>query len=265
MDRNQAWFDHRFDDPVRADLYPHELAVVDRFHRSWADWDVLELGCGDGRVAATLGAISRSYLGIDYAPSKVAEATARFSPPGRRRFQLGDARRLPAELAAGFDAVWLVFNGLDYVAPQERDQVLGEVARVLRPGGHFYLNCHSLAALPFVWEWPTLRPVRPHRLADAVQMMYDNVMLTRRSRSADLTQARRRGWGVFRGPGDFTTFYADPAWQVGRLETAGFDVVGVYDGGGRSIDPRAPGRDESVSYLARLRPAAGPGSESGRG
>lgn len=253
MEINQEWFDHRYRDPVRADLYPHELAVVDRYHQRWSGWDVLELGCGDGRVAWTLGAISHSYLGIDYAPRKIAEATARFDPPGRRTFEVGDARRLPEGLTADFDSVWFIFNGLDYVTPPEREVVLDEVARVLRPGGHFYLNSHSLASLPFRWEWPPVRPFDLHTLADAAQLLSENVMLTRRSRSADLQQAQRRGWGVFRGPGEFTTFYANPSWQVRQLEEHGFEVVGVFDHAGHEIDPESPGRDESLNYLA-LRP-----------
>ena len=62
MEINQEWFDHKYRDPVRADLYAHELAVVDRFHDRWAEWDILELGCGDGRVAWTVGAISGANI-----------------------------------------------------------------------------------------------------------------------------------------------------------------------------------------------------------
>lgn len=262
MDANQEMFDRVFRDPVRADLDPPEMAVVERFRDRWHQWDVLELGAGDGRVAFTLGAIAGSYLGIDYAPQVVEIARRRFGAGDRRRFLLGDARDLPCEFDSRFDVVWFPFNGLDNVNRCERSVVLAEIHRVLRPGGYLYFSCHSLNAMPFRWQWPRLRRFDMHDVADAVQMLSEDVMMTRRSRSGDIAAGRARGWVILRGPKDFRTFYATPQWQVQQLGSHGFDVLSVMNAGGAQVSPEGAGSDESLHFLCRRTELAG-GSEGG--
>jgi hypothetical protein len=84
-----------------------------------------------------------------------------------------------------------VFGSLDVVDRCERSVVLTEIHRVLRPAGQFYFSCHLL-----------------NDMADAIQMLSDDVTLTRRSRRGDISAGRAPGWVILRGPGDFRTFYA---------------------------------------------------------
>jgi SAM-dependent methyltransferase len=254
---NQRMFDQVFRDPVRADLDPPEMAVVERFRDCWHEWDVLELGAGDGRVAYTLGAIAKSYLGIDYAPQVVDIARRRFGAGDRREFQLGDARDLPRELDGSFDAVWFPFNGLDNVNLQDRSAILTAIHRVLRPDGYFYMSCHSLNAMPFRWQWPRMCRFDLHNLADAVQVLTEDVMMTRRSRSADISAGRARGWLILRGPRDFRTFYTTPRFQVQQLESHGFEVLSVMGADGTDTPPDDAGPDESLHYLCRRSQASG--------
>ncbi len=251
MDTNQEMFEKVFRDPVRSDLDPAEMAVVERFRSQWQNWDVLELGSGDGRVAFTLGALAQSYLGIDYAPSMPALAQQRFGEGNRRRFQLGDARNLPPEFEASFDTVWFPFNGLDNVDSADRSTILRQVYRVLKSGGYFYFSCHSLSAMPFRWEWPRLGRFNLHAVADAAQVLTEDVMMSRRSRSGDLEAARRNGWTILQGPRDFKTFYSDPAWQVAQLQEHGFTSLAILDGHGGVVEPASAGRDESLHYLCQ--------------
>jgi SAM-dependent methyltransferase len=259
---NQEMFDRVFSDPVRADLDPPEMAVVERFRGDWHEWDVLELGAGDGRVAFTLGAIAKSYLGIDYAPQVVEIARRRFGAGDRRRFQLGDARDLPREFDGSFDIVWFPFNGLDNVNHRERSVVLAEIHRVLRPAGYFYFSCHSLNSMPFRWQWPRLRRFNPHDVADAVQMLSEDVMMTRRSRSGDISAGRARGWVILRGPRDFRTFYVTPQWQVQQLGSHGFEVLSVMNAGGAHVSAEDTGSDESLHFLCRRTEVSGDSADS---
>jgi SAM-dependent methyltransferase len=64
------------------------------------DWlrgvDVLELGCGSGRLARRLRAAARSYTGFDIAPSMVAAAQRRCADVDGVRFFVGDGLTVPA-------------------------------------------------------------------------------------------------------------------------------------------------------------------------
>jgi len=103
---------------------------------------VLDVGCGEGqltRLAAQLGAHA---TGVD--PTR-AQLTVARQRQGGGVYVSGQAQRLPFA-AASFDAVvaCLVF---EHIA--ETDLALGEVARVLEPGGRFvfFLN-HPLLQTP---------------------------------------------------------------------------------------------------------------------
>jgi SAM-dependent methyltransferase len=96
--------------------------------------DVLEVGSGRGGgcsfIARYLGAAS--VLGIDYAADAVALSRARHAGVPRLDFQRGDAESLPCRDAA-FDAVVNVESSHCYGSMA---RFLGEVFRVLRPGGY---------------------------------------------------------------------------------------------------------------------------------
>ncbi|MCL4799843.1 MAG: methyltransferase domain-containing protein [Burkholderiales bacterium] len=97
---------------------------------------VLEIGFGNGRAAPDIVAQAEDvrYAGIDISPTMVAEA-ARFNAAllaaGRASFHLAAAERMPFEDAA-FDRVFstgVIHFWREALVP------LGEIRRVLRPGG----------------------------------------------------------------------------------------------------------------------------------
>jgi SAM-dependent methyltransferase len=105
--------------------------------------DVLDVGTGEGQVArraVDLGATR--VVGVDPTTAQVVEAVARGGGPSYAR---AGAAALPFP-DARFDAVvaCLVFEHIEDV-----DGAIGEVARVLRPGGRFlfFLN-HPLLQTP---------------------------------------------------------------------------------------------------------------------
>jgi SAM-dependent methyltransferase len=90
---------------------------------------VLDVGCGAGSVAK---AVKLDVSGCDVSHAALADATAE---SGGVEFRLGSGERLP--FADGeFDFVW-IFDVLEHV--DSPDQMLAEVARVVRPGGGFHI------------------------------------------------------------------------------------------------------------------------------
>jgi SAM-dependent methyltransferase len=92
------------------------------------DARILDLGCGDGRLTLDAAARGARMVGVDLSPDLVAAARARGLD-----VQVADAAALPYP-DASFDGV-LSNAALHWMTAPE--PVLGEIARVLKPGGRF--------------------------------------------------------------------------------------------------------------------------------
>lgn len=99
--------------------------------------NVLDLGCGTGRLLERLATKFPDLrgTGLDLSPNmlRMARLSNRHHP--RLIYIEGKAESLPFG-EAQFDAVFSTISFLHYLEPQ---QVLSEVARVLKPSGRFYL------------------------------------------------------------------------------------------------------------------------------
>lgn len=93
--------------------------------------DVLDIGSGDGAVAAYLAPHCRSLTCVDTSARMIAAAEERLASYPHVRAQVADGHALPFR-AASFDVV-LVFHTLTYA--EEPKRVIEECARVVRPGG----------------------------------------------------------------------------------------------------------------------------------
>jgi ubiquinone/menaquinone biosynthesis C-methylase UbiE len=105
---------------------------------------MLEIGCGPGSGTSWLVAREGFRLtGIDASPTAIARARKRFAEEGLAgEFVVGPVDRLPfpdASFDAALDVVCLACN-----AEEEARAIVGEVHRVLKPGGlHFSLTPRS--------------------------------------------------------------------------------------------------------------------------
>ena len=119
------------DEPNRGciQLYHHLATQVDL-----RDKHVLEVSCGHGGGASYLTRTFRpaGYTGLDLNPTGIRFCRERHRVDGLR-FVQGDAEKLPFA-ATTFDAVVNVEASHCY---PDFPRFLAEVARVLRPGGHF--------------------------------------------------------------------------------------------------------------------------------
>jgi len=106
---------------------------------------VLDIGCGTGRLLNRLAARDpdlRGY-GLDLAPVMLQQARRCNQHRPRLIFKQGRSDALPF-MADFFDAAFSTISFLHYPDPQA---VLGEVYRVLRPGGRFYLVDYTTTLL----------------------------------------------------------------------------------------------------------------------
>lgn len=101
--------------------------------------DVLDLGCGTGRLLDRLASEFPSLrgTGVDFSEEMIRQA--RLSKRDRHRprliFVQGNAEALPFA-DEQFNAV---FNTISFLHYRNPEQVFSEVSRVLQPGGQFYL------------------------------------------------------------------------------------------------------------------------------
>jgi SAM-dependent methyltransferase/uncharacterized protein YbaR (Trm112 family) len=95
---------------------------------------VVDLGCGSGRALLWNRDLGASLLGIDIAPFFSHDARAHVD------LLLGDLRTLP--FADGtFDKAWSL-DVLEHLSPEALAGMLGEAARVLKPGGGLFVYTH---------------------------------------------------------------------------------------------------------------------------
>jgi ubiquinone/menaquinone biosynthesis C-methylase UbiE len=110
---------------------------------------VLELGCGTGRLSVPIARAGVSLIGVDRSGQMLARAqdkarAMRDRPSGRRRARLAlvraDIRALPFP-AGRFSLVLAPYGVLQsLIRPRDLSAALASVARVIEPGGMFALD-----------------------------------------------------------------------------------------------------------------------------
>jgi ubiquinone/menaquinone biosynthesis C-methylase UbiE len=123
-------------------LIAHEEPAVHEMLAAWpVPQRVLDAACGTGRHTVHLAALGHDVTGVDASPAMLAEAAAKSSA-----LTLVEARIDALPFATGeFDAAVcaLLFDHLPRI-----DHAIGELARVVRPGGRLLIsNIHPTMAL----------------------------------------------------------------------------------------------------------------------
>ena len=101
--------------------------------------DVLDMGCGTGRLTLPMARQAGSVTGMDLTAGMMAEASRKAQADGLDvRFQQGDMAAMPFP-DDSFDVV-VCMLALMHVPPEDRGRVFAEVRRVLRPGGRLLIG-----------------------------------------------------------------------------------------------------------------------------
>jgi SAM-dependent methyltransferase len=169
---------------------------------------VLEVGCGTGTYVRHLTALGHTVIGVDYALPVLGHARSR-QPAGT--FVAADGYHLPFTDRA-FD--FAVCIGV-LQAVSRPDQLLGELARVLRPGG--LLLVEALNALE---AWSATRRVRDRLKGRPPRVRLDSPFALRRCLGREGVALLRRV-NVYLPPRRFPALgrLLDPPAVIRLLET----------------------------------------------
>jgi ubiquinone/menaquinone biosynthesis C-methylase UbiE len=103
----------------------------------FVDKTVLEIGCGLGHYARAIAPQAASYFALDVSEAMLAEARRRGAGIANLTFLHADAQAIPLPNAS----VDLVFGTWAIGAiwpPAAKERAMGEIHRVLRPGGEIW-------------------------------------------------------------------------------------------------------------------------------
>lgn len=215
--------------------------------------DVLDIGVGTGRTTKILTGVARRYIGIDYSGPMV-QYMHRSWPDVE--VQLADMRDLSRWQDGSFDFVFGSNNVIDAVSHADRLRVLGEVRRVLRPGGVFAFSSHNRAADP------AIAPDRPTLQRSRNPMIQWNYWREYRRQNGNY----RRLAPYFSVSDEYVLradtgheysclhYYIDPVAQRTQLEHAGYALTDVIDRAGSSLAAGDKAeRHATLMYLASPR------------
>lgn len=125
--------------------YMRGLAHVPRYgviasvvHQVHPSPRVLDVGCGEGTLLDHLGPRLRQYTGFDVSPEAVRRARETYGSD-RVRFETGSILDWTTEDT--FDVI--VFNGVLYLFPEKRRELLKRYERMLAPGGVMLVEHHT--------------------------------------------------------------------------------------------------------------------------
>src|SRR5580704_1502607 len=150
----QASYDRVADEYVRRIFdelahKPLDRQLLDRFAAEVRDvGPACDLGCGPGHVARYLHEQGVQMCGIDLSPGMIEQAR-RLTPAVD--FRQGDLSAL--DVADGAWAGIAAFYSLIHIPPSDLPQALGELRRVLRPGGLLLAVFHLGDETVHLEEW----------------------------------------------------------------------------------------------------------------
>jgi 2-polyprenyl-6-hydroxyphenyl methylase/3-demethylubiquinone-9 3-methyltransferase len=159
------WNDDGFMALLRTSVNPGRSAyfrkvLVERLQHQPAELGLLDVGCGGGLLAEEFARLGCTVTGVDRSLPTLEAARAHAAQSGLDiRYLESSAETLPFE-SASFDVVSCC-DVLEHV--DDPAHVLGEIARVLRPGGVFLFDTinrtlrSKLVAIKLAQDW---RPTR---------------------------------------------------------------------------------------------------------
>lgn len=241
-------------------LTPAEQAALDRVRDDARGKSILDIGFGGGRTVLPLLDISPDYHGIDNSPEMVTACQRVY--PGVR-LECADARNL-SHIAD--DSVFLaVFscNGLGMVGHEDRLTILGEVYRVLQPGGAFVFSTHNQRCPDHVagFRFPEFEPARnPLRfLVRSARFAWHTLARVHNRRRFRRHEVRTPEYSIINDVCHHygtMLYYISLAHQHTQLEQIGFmQGTEAFDLCGRPIEHDS--LDSSITLVARKPATAG--------
>ncbi len=168
----------------------------DRYLPDWRDMKVLDVGCGGGFTCEFLAERGAIVAGLDQSHKCIVAAQAHARTSG---FEIDYQKGVAEEMPFGdrtFDVVVCV-DVLEHVADLE--QVVGEIGRVLKPGGCFFfdtINRNLKSRMVMIWLMENLLGEIPRGVHDWHKFIQPQE-LTHRLQHQGFSDIEIRGFDVF--------------------------------------------------------------------
>jgi SAM-dependent methyltransferase/GNAT superfamily N-acetyltransferase len=189
---------------------------------------VLDVPCGEGRIAGRLARMGCEVVGVDYTEAWIELARRQYP---QATFELGDIRALRYE--DEFDAIVNWFTSFGYFDPQTNDGVLASLARALRPGGRLLLEVHN--------PWRLQRLIAAGGGSSAYVVDRDGDMMADRVTYDGETSTSHTERFIMRDGRlrrlEFTLEQVPAPALANRLRRAGFASVELFGEGGSAFQP----------------------------
>jgi SAM-dependent methyltransferase len=132
--------------------------------------DILDLGCGNGRLLELLEDYKVNYLGIDYSQKLISAAQSNWP---KAKFLVADILNLPP-LKEKFDLIFCVAVLHHIPSKKMRLQVLSEIKSLLKPDGKLLMtnwNLWQSRYMKYIIKYTLLKMTDPLNEANGIKHM----------------------------------------------------------------------------------------------
>lgn len=114
--------------------------------------NVLEIGCGSGRVINKIAPLAHKVIGIDNSQLQLEDSKKLLSSHSNVELRLMGGKNILFK-DSSFDTVLMLFNLLGNLSEKDKIKILKEVKRVTKNGGNILVSVYSENAAPYQMEW----------------------------------------------------------------------------------------------------------------
>jgi ubiquinone/menaquinone biosynthesis C-methylase UbiE len=242
---------------AKSDLYKPEVTVLNELRNKLPQMSMLDIGVGAGRTTTHFAYLVKEYVGLDCSNKMINACLEKFKN-NRQKFSFltADARNLKLFKSSSFDFVLFSFNGIDFMNHEERLKILGEIRRLIKPGGYFCFSTHNLNSLIEqcsirLSKHPTLLALRIRQL---LQMrLLNKKEIWRILRNPSRNQEYLRVNIIANPEGRVNLYYIALVEQLKQLSELGFSDTKIYGlGDGNEIRNPTRAIDSWLYFLSKV-------------
>ncbi len=216
-------------------LQPPEKIILEQLKPVLKNMRMLDIGVGTGRTTYHFAGLVKEYVGIDYSPLMIDECIKIFNGKSNNMiFKVGDVVNLSEYEDNYFDFILFSFNGIDYLAPEEREKAFENILRVGKPGGYFCFSTHNIFSVNDLFKFIKQFKYKPKQI---IRNLKTWARLKSLYPSPEYLYSNR-DYVIFNdGSLDFSlvTYYVNPVVQKEEL-SQNYKNIKVFDSKGKSVN-----------------------------